>query len=137
MEGVQGEFVFVEEWTPPPGAGPWGGAADFVDQTAAVSRIPVEDVQGEFVFVEGWTPPLGVVPGGGAAGVVDEIAAVWRLPVGRRARVRLRAHEVPSVAGLLEVAIPPSWPFDARRELGLRVGAVEFTNRQVESWVLD
>jgi hypothetical protein len=104
----------------------------------ARERFPLEGMpeghQGEFVFVDGWTPPSGEA--GLPPSLDDEIAAAWRVPIGRRVRVALSGHDLPAAEGLLEVAEAPAFPFDARRALRLRIRHVEFTNRQIESWVL-
>jgi hypothetical protein len=94
--------------------------------------MPVEH-QSEFLFVDGWAPDA---KSQSVPTLDDEIAAAWRVPMGRRARIVLREHDVPVVEGVLEAAEGPAFPFDGRRLLPLRVGRVEFTNRQIESWTL-
>jgi len=66
----------------------------------------------------------------------DEVAAVWRVPLRTKVRVELREHDLGALVGRMEVARSPAFPFRVSEPLFLRIGNVEFTDRQIASWVL-
>jgi hypothetical protein len=90
--------------------------------------------QPEFLFIDGPAPVLQLPDP--RAPFYAEVAAAWQLPVGREVQVTLREHDLPHLHGRLELARAPDLPFDPRQPLALRVGAVEFSSRQVAGWSL-
>ena len=66
----------------------------------------------------------------------ERIAEGWGLPLGQRVKVELRDCNVPWLEGRLELARAPDLPLDHRQLLFLRIGTVEFSNRQIVAWAL-
>jgi hypothetical protein len=65
-----------------------------------------------------------------------EVARAWNLPLGNRVRVDLRDCQFAWLEGRLELARSPDLPLNPRDPLSLRIGATEFTSRQVNAWSL-
>jgi hypothetical protein len=90
--------------------------------------------QPEFLFADGPAPEF-QLPDPNAP-FCAEVATAWQLPVGRTITVELRGHDLPHLQGRLELARAPDLPLDPRQPLALRVGAVEFSSRQITGWSL-
>lgn len=90
--------------------------------------------QAEFLFAGGPAPEL--QPDDPDAGFYEEVAALWQIPVGSRVHVALRGHSFGDLDGRLRLARAPDLPLDPRQPLSLRIGAIEFSSRQVVAWAL-
>lgn len=66
----------------------------------------------------------------------DEIAQVWGLPIGQRVAGSLRNGQVERVAGVLELAAAPDFPWNPRQALRLRIAGCDFSSRDIEHWKL-
>ena len=66
----------------------------------------------------------------------DEIARVWGLPLGKRIAVTFRDGKLAGVAGVLELATAPDYPWNPRSPLRLRVTGCDFSSRDIGSWKL-
>jgi hypothetical protein len=66
----------------------------------------------------------------------EGIAECWSVPLGQRVKVDLRDCNVPWLEGRLELSRAPDLPLDVRQSLALRIGTVEFSNRQIVAWAL-
>jgi hypothetical protein len=66
----------------------------------------------------------------------ERIGQLWDLPLGERVRLDLRDHQFPWLEGRLDLAQAPDLPLDPRQMLRLRIGAVEFSHRQIVAWAL-
>lgn len=65
-----------------------------------------------------------------------DVAALWQIPIGQLIRVDLTGHHFAELRGRLELARFPDLPLDRRKTLALRLGAIEFSHRQIASWSL-
>jgi hypothetical protein len=90
--------------------------------------------QQEFLFAGGPAPHLH--PPDPRTPFYEEVASAWQLPVGRLVRIDLHDHDLSFLRGLLELARAPDLPLDPRQPLVLRVGAIEFSSRQIAAWSL-
>lgn len=90
--------------------------------------------QEEFLLAEGPAPEFHLPDPN--SGLLAEIARVWDVPLGATVNVTLRDHQFPGLRGRLEVARAPDLPFAAVQSLHLRIGAIDFVHRQIESWSL-
>jgi hypothetical protein len=90
--------------------------------------------QSEMLFADGPNPMLHAPDP--RAGFYREVAEVWHLPLGERVRVLLKGHDLPEVAGCLELVRAPDLPLNAREPLQLSVSGVPFLSTQVQSWSL-
>ena len=90
--------------------------------------------QSEFLFPDGPGPDLHLPDP--RTGFYSEVAQVWRLPLGQPVRVLLRGHDLPEVAGRLELERAPDLPLNAREPLQLFAGGVAFLSTQVQAWSL-
>ena len=90
--------------------------------------------QSEFLFFDG--PDSEVQLPDPRAGFYREVAEVWHLPLGERVRVLLKKHDLPEVAGCLELVRAPDLPLNAREPLQLSASGVLFQSTQVQSWSL-
>ena len=90
--------------------------------------------QFEMLFAAGPAPELH--PPDPRGDFYAEVAAVWSLPVGQRVRVELSDHQFTELQGRLDLARAPDLPLNARNPLVLRIGTIEFANRQVSGWSL-
>lgn len=66
----------------------------------------------------------------------DEIARAWDLPLGQRVVVSFRNGQLDAVAGVLELAAAPDYPWNPRQPLRLRVAGCDFSSRDIERWRL-
>lgn len=66
----------------------------------------------------------------------DEIALAWSLPLGQRVEIALRNESLDTVAGVLELADAPDYPWNPRQPLRLRVNGFIFDSRAIERWSL-
>jgi len=66
----------------------------------------------------------------------EEIARAWNLPIGQRVEVFFRDNQLDTIAGVLELAAAPDFPWDIRQTLRLRIGECDFTTREIEHWKL-
>jgi hypothetical protein len=64
----------------------------------------------------------------------DETARAWGLPLGERVEVSFRAGQLDTLAGVLELAAAPDFPWNPRQPLQLRIAGFVFNNRDVEHW---
>ena len=88
--------------------------------------------QNEFLFPEGPAPSIELPDF--RTGFYQEVAQIWNLPLGQRARLELREHDLPEIAGVLELVRAPDLPFNSREPLRLCVGSISFLSSQVASW---
>lgn len=91
-------------------------------------------LQAEFLFADGPAPQL--QPDDPDSAFYEELAALWQIPVGKNVHVALRSHHFADLQGRLAFAHAPDLPLDARQPLSLRIGAIEFSSRQVIAWAL-
>ncbi len=56
------------------------------------------------------------------------------MPLERKVRVDLAGESMDELRGRLELVRPPDLPLDPRQPLGLRIGAVTFSSRQITGW---
>jgi hypothetical protein len=69
--------------------------------------------------------------------LIEDIGREWGLPVGKRVRIGLRDGEsLGSLTGKLEVARPPTMPFNRRQPLRLRVAGYEFLHTAIDNCVV-
>lgn len=66
----------------------------------------------------------------------EEIASAWGLPLGRQVAVSFRDGKFAGVAGVLELAAAPDYPWNPRQPLRLRVAGCDFSSRDIEHWRL-
>ncbi|MDI1249625.1 MAG: hypothetical protein PSV13_12240 [Lacunisphaera sp.] len=66
----------------------------------------------------------------------ERVSSLWHLPLDQKVRVDLRDCEFPWLQGRLELAQAPDLPLDPRQSLGLRIGTIEFSSRQIIAWAL-
>lgn len=92
------------------------------------------DAQEEFLFADGAAPELH--PPDPSAGFYKDVARLWEIPVGQPVHVALRDHSFADLQGRLELTRAPDLPLDRRETLALRIGAIEFTHRQIVAWSL-
>jgi len=97
-----------------------------------VGGATLMEKQNEFLFSEGAASEF--FPPDPRGGFYREVAAVWRLPVGEHVRILLRDHDVPEMAGRLELERAPDLPLNAREALRLSAGGVFFRSTQILSW---
>lgn len=71
---------------------------------------------------------------GGPPELRDEVAAMWGLPLGERVEVTLRGAQVDALRGVLELATAPSYPWNPREPLQLRIAGFPFSSRAIERW---
>lgn len=90
--------------------------------------------QAEFLFADGPVPEL--QPPDPDSAFYEEVAARWQIPVGQTVHVALRAHHFADLQGRLLLARAPDLPLDHRQSLALRIGAIEFSSRQLVAWSL-
>ncbi len=90
--------------------------------------------QNEFLFPDGPEPSLQLPDP--RAGFYGEVAEVWHLPLGQPVRVLLRGHDLPEVAGRLELERAPDLPLNSREVLQLSAGGITFLSTQVQGWTL-
>jgi hypothetical protein len=64
----------------------------------------------------------------------DEIARAWGLPLGERVEISLRDGSVDTLAGVLELAAAPDFPWNPRQPLRLRVAGFVFSSRDIGRW---
>jgi hypothetical protein len=64
----------------------------------------------------------------------DEMAAAWRLPIGERVEISFLHEQLDTIAGILEIAAPPSFPWNPREPLALRVAGFAFSSRDIAQW---
>ena len=67
--------------------------------------------------------------------ILTEIAEAWSLPLGAQVEVFLQSGDVESLAGKLELVSVPSFPWDSRKPLTLKVTGFIFSSRDIEHWV--
>lgn len=65
----------------------------------------------------------------------DEIARAWGLPLGQRVEISFHDAELDSLAGRLELAAPPDFPWNPRESLQLRIAGFTFTSRAIARWI--
>jgi hypothetical protein len=63
-----------------------------------------------------------------------EIARVWGLPIGERVDISLRRESLDTVAGVLELAAAPDFPWDPHQPLRLRVKGFVFDSHNIVRW---
>ena len=63
----------------------------------------------------------------------EEIAEALGLPLGERVEIRLRDQPA-AITGVLELLAAPSYPWNSRETLQLRVAGFAFNSREIESW---
>lgn len=68
------------------------------------------------------------------AALRHEIAAAWRLPLGERVEISFRNAQLDDIAGVLEIAAPPSYPWNPREPLALRIAGFTFSSRDIARW---
>jgi hypothetical protein len=90
--------------------------------------------QSEFLFADGPVPELH--PPNHLAGFLTEVATIWSLPIGEPVQVFLSGHHFSELRGRLELARAPDLPLKAQAPLALRIGVIEFSNRQIVGWSL-
>lgn len=66
--------------------------------------------------------------------ILEEIAKAWSLPIGEKIEVTLRSGDVARLVGKLELISVPSYPWDGREPLRLRITGFVFSNRDIEHW---
>lgn len=66
----------------------------------------------------------------------DEIARAWSLPLGERVEVRFRRGQFDTLAGVLELAGVPDFPWDPRQPLRLRLAGCDFDSHAIGHWKL-
>ena len=88
--------------------------------------------QNEFLFPDGPAPSVELPDP--RAGFYREVAQTWNLPLGQRTRLELRQHDLPEIAGVLELVRAPDLPLNSREPLSLCVGSIAFLSTQVVSW---
>ena len=64
------------------------------------------------------------------------MAQRWSLPIGQAILVKLNGHHFSELSGRLDLARAPDLPLDPRVPLALRIGTIEFSSRQIASWML-
>jgi hypothetical protein len=64
----------------------------------------------------------------------DEIARAWSLPLGERVEVSFRDGQLDTLAGVLELAAAPDFPWNPREPLTLRIAGFVFSTRDIERW---
>ncbi len=90
--------------------------------------------QGEFLFADGAAPELHVPDP--RSGFYEEVSALWQIPVGQMVQVDLTGHNLSHLEGRLDLAHAPELPLNRREALALRIGTIEFSQRQVSAWSL-
>ncbi len=65
-----------------------------------------------------------------------DVSQAWDVPVGERVRLRLRDPSLPELSGKLRLARAPDLPLNPRQPLFLCLNGIEFTRREIASWVL-
>lgn len=90
--------------------------------------------QDEFLFADGAAPELHTPHP--LADFYVEVASLWNMPLGQPVHIALKSHQHFELRGLLELSRAPNLPLDRAQPLELRIGAVEFTSRQVVGWSL-
>lgn len=86
--------------------------------------------------------PLDAASGGDSPGTApigtpalrDEIAAAWSLPLGEHVEVSFRNGQLDAIAGVLEIAASPSFPWNPREPLALRIAGFTFSSRDIARW---
>lgn len=86
--------------------------------------------QDEFGFDAPYAPAPAALPE-----LRDEIARVWALPLGERVEVSFRGGERAVIAGVLELADPPAYPWDPHEPLRLRIAGLPFSSREIDRWI--
>ncbi len=71
---------------------------------------------------------------GAPPGLREEIARAWGLPLGERVEISLRGDSLDAVAGVLELAAAPDYPWNPRQPLRLRVNGYIFDSRAIARW---
>lgn len=69
------------------------------------------------------------------ADFLADVSRAWDLPLGECVRLRLHGI-VPELTGKLKLAYPPDMPFDPRQPIVLRLNGIQFSQRDIASWVL-
>jgi hypothetical protein len=64
----------------------------------------------------------------------DEIAAAWGLPLGEQVEISFRGGELDAIAGVLDIAAAPAFPWNPREPLQLRIAGFTFTSREIARW---
>jgi hypothetical protein len=64
----------------------------------------------------------------------DEIAHAWSLPLGERIEISFRNAQLDTLAGVLELAAAPDFPWNPRQPLHLRIAGFVFSSRDIEYW---
>lgn len=64
----------------------------------------------------------------------DEIAGAWGLPLGERVEVSFRGGQLDTIAGVLELVAAPSYPWNPREPLSLRIAGFTFSSREIARW---
>lgn len=64
----------------------------------------------------------------------DEIARAWGLPLGERVEISFRDGQLDTLAGQLELAAAPDFPWNPREPLTLRIAGFTFSTRDIERW---
>jgi hypothetical protein len=90
--------------------------------------------QEDFLFADGPAPELHLPDP--RSNLYADVATLWQIPVGQRVRVDLTDHHFTELSGRLELARAPDLPLDRRETLALRIGPIEFSNRQLTAWSL-
>lgn len=90
----------------------------------------MSETQDEFGFDMPYTPAPAVLPD-----LRAEIARVWGLPLGERVEVSFRGGERAVIAGVLELADAPAYPWDNHEPLKLRIAGLPFSSREIERWI--
>jgi hypothetical protein len=86
--------------------------------------------QDEFGFDTPYMPAPAALPE-----LRDEIARTWGLPLGERVEVSFRGGERAVIAGVLELADAPAYPWDNHESLKLRIAGLPFSSREIERWI--
>lgn len=89
------------------------------------SDLPLDSTPGiDFPAIAPLAPPE----------IRDEIARTWSLPIGERVEISFRHEQLDAVAGLLEIAAPPAFPWNPREPLALRIAGFAFSSRDIARW---